>query len=125
MDAEQTHSVRIKQSKFQKVSEFSGTSFENCNQTLDETRSQHSQNAPSNALSGNVCQASQPKDETLILRDLSKTDEVFCINLSDSNAPVVKRKCAISVEEYFQELTLPKDAPCSRDNRGIALEFER
>ena len=99
-----THSVRINRSSLQEITEFPATSFVNCNQTLDNTRSQHSQSAPTKAFSTNLCQAFHPNDEILILRDLSNPDEVFCINLSDPAAPVVKRKSAISTEEYLQEL---------------------
>ena len=122
---EETHSVRINRSNLQETTEFPATLFENCNQTLDNTRSEHFQSAPSNSFRTNPCQTFHPNDEILILRDLSNADEVFCINLSDPTAPVVKRKCAVSTEEYFQELILPADVPSSFEDREVALEVLR
>ena len=124
METEEAQSNRKKRTNFEEKSEFAGTSFENCERTLDKTQSQHLHNTPSEDLTTSTSGTFHPNDEILILRDLANPDEVFCINLSNSSAPVIKRKSVISAEEFFQETILSKGEVCSLEDHGNVLDFE-
>lgn len=78
------------------------TSYENYDQSDDLVNGQEIERSAVYQLTASFQPTLSPSDEILILRNLSNPDEEFCLNLSNSNVPVFKRKSMASIEDIFQ-----------------------
>lgn len=100
------------------------TSFENYNQSHDLGSIQEIDITAVDELTASYEQTFSLNDDILILRNLSNPDEEFCINLSNSNVPVVRRKSTASIEDLFQESILPKPHIHHREDHRITVDVE-
>ena len=100
------------------------TTTENYEQSHDIRSCQEIGNTAFDELTASYEQTFSLNDEILFLRNLSNPDEEFCINLSKSNVPVVKRKSTASVEDLFKESILPKPQIHHIEDGRITLDVE-
>ncbi|CAB4040843.1 Hypothetical predicted protein [Paramuricea clavata] len=110
--------------RVEEISVSAESSFKKHDEILHEIQEQNLERTISNELTSNPNQNLPADDGILILKNLSNPKEEFCIDLSDSSAPVVKRKSMISLGEFFEETILPKEEMYGIEDHGVTLDFE-
>ncbi|XP_028394960.1 uncharacterized protein LOC114519098 [Dendronephthya gigantea] len=95
----ETQSTRLKRIPAQENYESATTLYKTNEQTLNTTQQKVNSNSDLN-----FC----PNDDILILRNLSKPNEEFCLDLSNPNTPVVQRKSLNYIEDRFKDNILMK-----------------
>ena len=107
-EANHAETTAGKTTKVQSQSPESGpTSFDNYGQTIDENYEEKLTRTVSREWTASLCEISHSNEEILVLKDLSNPEEDFCINLSNPQAPVLKRRSMISIDDFCLETTLP------------------
>ena len=116
--------TRYKKRRTTRQAKESAVSSTNYEQSHDVNSCQEIRNIAFDEMTASYEQTFSLNDEILFLRNLSNPDEEFCINLSKSNVPVVKRKSTASIENLFKESILPKPQICHIEDRRITVDVE-